>query len=44
MYEAYYDYPVNDSMTITPLVFRQENSTETLEDTTGAMLKTTFSF
>ena len=44
MYEAYYDYPVNDSMTITPLVFRQENSIETREDTTGAMLKTTFTF
>jgi len=44
MYEAYYEYPVNDSMTITPLVFRQEVSDDAFEDTTGAMLKTTFSF
>jgi len=44
MYEAYYEYPVNDSMTITPLVFRQEVSDDAFEDTTGAMLKTTFTF
>ena len=27
MYEAYYAYPVNDGMTITPLVFVKENAT-----------------
>ena len=27
MYEAYYSYPVNDGMTITPLVFVKENAT-----------------
>ncbi len=44
MYEAYYSYPVNDSMTITPLVYLQEESTEGMSDTTGVMVKTSFSF
>ena len=44
MYEAYYEYPVNDGMTITPLVFIQENSTAGQDDTTGVMVKTSFSF
>ncbi len=44
MYEAYYEYPVNDSMTITPLVFAKENSIAGADDTTGAMVKTSFSF
>ena len=44
MYEAYYAYPVNDGMTITPLVFVQENATAGSDDTTGAMVKTSFSF
>ena len=44
MYEAYYSYPVNDGMTITPLVFIQENSTVGQDDTTGVMVKTSFSF
>ena len=44
MYEAYYAYPVNDGMTITPLVFVKENATAGSDDTTGAMVKTSFSF
>ena len=44
MYEAYYSYPINDGMTITPLVFVRENSSSTVEDETGVMVKTSFSF
>ena len=44
MYEAYYSYPVNDGMTITPLVFVKENSSDSVEDETGLMVKTSFSF
>ena len=44
MYEAYYSYPVNDGMTITPLVFVKENATDGQDDTTGVMVKTSFSF
>ena len=44
VYEASYSYPVNDGMTITPLLFIQENATAGSDDTTGAMVKTSFSF
>ena len=44
MYEAYYEYPVNDGMTITPLIFIQEKSTAGIDDSTGVMVKTSFSF
>ena len=44
MYEAYYSYPVNDGMTITPLVYAKEASTATDVDETGIMVKTSFSF
>ena len=44
MYEAYYSYPINDGMTITPLVFIKEVSTEGADDETGIMVKTSFSF
>ena len=44
MYEAYYSYPVNDGMTITPLVYAKEATSSTDEDETGIMLKTSFSF
>ena len=44
MYEAYYSYPINDGMTITPLVFVKENATSGLDNTTGVMVKTSFSF
>ena len=41
MYEAFYSYPMNDGMTITPIVFIKETSGE---DETGLMVKTSFSF
>ena len=44
MYEAYYSYPVNDGMTITPLVFLKEEADAGVSDTTGVMVKTSFSF
>jgi len=44
MYEAYYSYPVNDGMTITPLVFIKEQATSGTPDQTGVMVKTSFSF
>jgi len=44
MYEAYYSYPLNDGMTVTPLVFVKENSRSGIDDETGLMVKTSFSF
>ena len=44
MYEAYYSYPVNDGMTITPLVYVKEKATAGTPDQTGIMVKTSFSF
>ena len=44
MYEAYYSYPVNDGMTITPLVYLKEDATAGDPDQTGIMVKTSFSF
>jgi len=44
MYEAYYSYPVNDGMTITPLLYAKEKTSSTDEDETGVMVKTSFSF
>ena len=44
MYEAYYSYPVNDGMTITPLIFVKEDATVGDPDQTGIMVKTSFSF
>ena len=43
MYEVFYSYPVNDSMTITPAVFVKE-ATSGSEDEQGLMVKTSFSF
>ena len=43
MYEAFYSYPINDGMTVTPLVYVKEFATGT-EDETGVMVKTSFSF
>ena len=40
-YEAFYSYPINDGMTITPLVYVAETSGD---DETGVMVKTSFSF
>jgi len=43
IYEAFYSYPVNDGMTVTPYVYvREEASTKT--DDTGIAVKTSFSF
>ena len=42
-YEAYYAYPVNDSMTITPLIYTLD-ATGNRDDTTGMMVKTSFVF
>ncbi len=44
MYEAYYSYPVNDGMTITPLIYTVEAKDATDLDETGIMVKTSFSF
>ena len=44
MYEVYYDYPLNDGMTITPLLYTVEGSSASDEDETGIMVKTTFKF
>ena len=41
MYEAFYSYPMNDGMTITPVVYVRETSGT---DETGLMMKTSFSF
>ena len=43
-YEAYYSYPINDGMTITPLLYSKDNVTSGADDTTGVMVKTSFSF
>jgi len=44
MYEAYYSYPVNDGMTITPVVYIKESATSGQDDATGVLVKTSFSF
>ena len=41
MYEAFYSYPINDGMTVTPVVYVKETSGN---DQTGVMVKTSFSF
>ena len=43
VYEAFYSYPINDGMTITPYVYvREQDATNT--DDTGIAVLTTFSF
>ena len=44
MYEVYYSYPLNDGMTITPLVYVKEQKSALTPDQTGVMVKTSFSF
>ena len=44
MYEAYYSYPVNDGMTVTPVIYIKEQATAGTPDQTGVMVKTSFSF
>ena len=43
MYEAYYSYPLNDGMTITPLIYTKDHAAGT-DNETGLMVKTSFSF
>ena len=43
MYEAFYSYPINDGMSVTPLVYVKEGATGS-NDETGVMVKTSFSF
>ena len=43
MYEAFYSYPINDGMTVTPLVYMKETAGAS-DDLTGVMVKTSFSF
>ncbi len=43
MYEAFYSYPVNDGMTVTPVIFVKETASSD-DDETGVMVKTSFSF
>ena len=44
MYEAFYSYPVNDGITITPVVFIKESATAGQDDSQGLLVKTSFSF
>ena len=44
MYEAFYSYPINDGMTVTPVIYVKENATAGSPDHTGVMVKTSFSF
>ena len=43
MYEVFYSYPVNDSMTITPAIYGKE-TLGTADDETGILVETSFSF
>ena len=42
-YEAFYSYPINDGMTITPIIFVRETASGS-DDETGLVVKTSFSF
>ena len=42
-YEAFYSYPINDGMTLTPVIFVRETA-EGTDDETGLAVKTSFSF
>ena len=47
LYEAYYQYQLNDSITVTPAIFGGTYKNATIgaeEDMTGALLTTTFQF
>ena len=43
MYEAFYSYPVNDGLTLTPIIFIEEKAAGT-DDLTGVAVKASFSF
>jgi len=44
MYEVFYNYPVNDGMTITPVIYTKEIAGASNDDQTGILVKTSFSF
>ena len=44
MSEIYYDYPLNDGITITPLLYTIEGEDADDADETGMMVRTTFKF
>ena len=46
LYEIYYDYPVNDSITVTPAFFggKSKNGSGAEVDMTGIVLNTTLKF
>ena len=43
-YEVYYSYPVNDGMTITPLVYSQNQDSSNTDDEVGTLVTTSFAF
>ena len=43
-WEAFYEMPINDSITITPAVFVIEKDGADVDDVSGALVKTTFNF
>jgi len=43
MYEAFYSYPINDGMTVTPVIYIKETAAGS-SDETGFIVKTSFSF
>ena len=44
LWEVYYSWKVNDSMSVTPAVFGGKNSWQTEDDTFGAVVTTAFKF
>ena len=44
MYEVFYNYPVNDGMTITPVIYSKEEAGAANDSDTGIIVKTSFSF
>ena len=44
MYEVFYNYPVNDGVTITPVIYSKETVGADNDDHTGILVKTSFSF
>ena len=44
MYEAFYSYPINDGMTVTPVIYTKESATSGQDNASGFLVKTSFSF
>ena len=44
LWEVYYSWKVNDSMTVTPAIFGGRDSVQEGEDTSGAVVTTMFKF